>query len=572
MEHFVLLFGTLLVAATILAILLRPLRQSLLIAFVLTGLIAGAFRDSVHLPHELLEVFTEIGIILLLFMAGLEMDFPSLRKRWKLVLSHGLGQIFIMAALGAVLGAWLLGMRGFAAPIFFGLALTFSSTIVVLGVLKTRRELESFHGQVVLGIMVLQDITAVMALVVLDALSGGEGSLGLQLGMVLLKLCGLFFVLALLSKAALPRLFRYLADSRDLLFIGSLGWALGVAAACEALHFSPEIGAFMAGGALSFLPYRLEIQDKVEPMKDFGIILFFIALGYELQIGRDSLGLAVPILAVVGFVVVGTPLLMLCIGYLTRVKSRPEFFVGAIINQISEFSLILATLCHQAGIFDDDAFLVVSLGMLAALIISGAGHQFLEPLYALIQKPLKLLDIRASGIDIPEEFELSGHVVVIGFNEIAERVLDYFRDTPKQVVLVTVDPDVVAGFPPAPHGFFSAYADPYDPDTWEELGFSDAALVVSCMIDGQEAEVGILRWLKRQGSTAPFVAATDSYSDAFELYEAGAIFVMQTDDLAADFFHSLLSSWDGEEDTLRRKGKDHHRSVRERIAAAGPTQ
>ena len=125
--------------------------------------------------------------------------------------------------------------------------------------------------------------------------------------------------------------------------MGSLGWALGVAAACEYFHFSPEIGAFMAGAALSFLPYKLEIQDKVEPMKDFGIILFFLALGFGLELNQIAPALIPKIGILVAFVVFGTPIMMFFIGLITKTRSKPEFYIGAIINQISEFSLTPAT-------------------------------------------------------------------------------------------------------------------------------------------------------------------------------------------------------------------------------------
>jgi len=564
----VLVLGGLIAAAAVLAIVFRFVRQSSIIAFIVVGVVSGLFRDRLHIPHALIEAFTEIGIILLLFMAGLEVEFGSLKKRWRIVLGNGLGQILLTACLGAGLGLLLLGLRGPAAAVYFGLCLTFSSTIVVISFLKAKREMESFHGQIILGLMVLQDIGAVSALVVLKSLSG-EGSVLSSIGVVVAKMAVLAVCLFVLAKFVLRRVFRYLAGSQELLFVGSLGWALGVAAACEAFHFSPEIGAFMAGAALSFLPYRLEVQDKVEPMKDFGVILFFLALGHSLEIDRSALSLIGPTVAVSAFVLFGTPLVMLFIGYLFRSKSRPSFMIGAIINQISEFSLILAMLCARAGIFDNRTFLLVTLSTMATIFFSSFGHQFLGPLYELVRSPLSFIDARSRATREAklDGFELRGHIVVIAYNELAEKVIDHFLSLGKRVLLVDIDPEVHDTMSGTHENLRCMYADVFDPDTWEEAGFSGAAGIVSCLIGGQRAELAVLRWMKEHGLDVPFLAATDSRREALELYRAGATYIIQTEDLAAERLQQLLEEHGASLGSLRSKGQQHREVLTSRLTA-----
>ena len=541
MHHPVVLLGVLLSAATVLAVLLRLVKQSAIIAFIAVGVLAGIMREHVPIPEETVEVFTEVGIILLLFMAGLEMDFGSLRKRWRVVLGHGFGQIAANTLLAVLLASLLLGIHGLGQLVFFGLCLTFSSTIIVLGVLKQRRELESYHGQIILGLMVLQDITAVSALAILKSM-GGDSAMLPSLVALALKFLALAAVLAILARVVLRPAFRYLARAQELLFLGSLGWALGVAAVCQAVDFSPEIGAFMAGAALSFLPYRLEIQDKVEPMKDFGVILFFLALGYHLEFSRSALGLVVPIAITVAFVLFLTPVLMLAIGFVAKSKSRPAFYIGFIINQISEFSLILAMLCLQAGVFTERTFMLVTLSTVVTMFFSSFGHQFIESLYSLFRRPLEFLD-RHSAQAIPELEGLEGHMVILKYNELAEIFMDHYLAAGRTVLLVDLDPAVCDRFASYHEKLIPFYADAFDPDTWEEGGFADAYAVVSCMIDGQQAELAILEWLRERQLETPFVAATDSRREAKELYEAGATFVIQTEDLAAEQIGILLKEF-----------------------------
>ena len=562
MEHLILVIGILVGGAAVLSILLSFVKQSPIIALIIVGIVVGLFKDTLHIPHEIMDAFTEIGIILLLFMAGLEVDFESVRKRWKLLVWNGFGQILLTAFFGSILGYFLLGITSTVAMVYFGICLTLSSTIIVLGYLKAKQQMESFHGQIILGIMVLQDITAVLALVILTSLTG-EGSLAISISMIFVKMAGLAILLIILNKLILNRLFRYLAKAKELLFIGSLGWALGFAAFAEAIHFSPEIGAFMAGAALSFLPYKLEIQDKVEPLKDFGVIMFFIVLGYGLNIDSSAVELIVPIAFMTLFIVFGTPVIVLLIGLLSKGKSRPSFMVGTIINQISEFSLILATLCLQAAVFDERIFLAITLATIMTIFISNIGHQSIEKIYAILKSPLSFIDRRSkvSESDLGD-FELKDHYVVISFNEISQKIIKHYLENGKKVLLVDIDPDVYDLMHDHHANLRCVYADIYDPDAWDELQFAESSAIISCMIGGQEAETSLLRWLEEMGLKIPFIATTDSQFEAIELYSCGATYVIQTEELAAEAFHNLLKAKDGlSMDQLGNKGYEHHQKL-----------
>ncbi len=252
MDHFIVQIGILMAAVAALAVLLRLARQSSILAYIIAGVGASAF--GLHVEEHVMHAVSETGIILLLFMAGLEVEFESLRKRWKLLIIVGFGQVIINCSLGMLLGWLSLDITQITTLVYFGLCLTLSSTIIVLGYL---------HGQVILGLMVLQDITAVLALAVLEALGTGV-SLAPAMGILLVKLVVLSAVLFVIGHFLLRPLFRYLARSGEMLFIGVLGWALGVAAFGHLIHFSAEIAAFLAGVSMSMLPYKLEIEDKVE--------------------------------------------------------------------------------------------------------------------------------------------------------------------------------------------------------------------------------------------------------------------------------------------------------------------
>ncbi len=566
MDHLIVTLGFLLGGATLLAVILKFARQSNIIAFISVGILAGLFRDQFQLPEELLETFTTIGIIMLLFMAGLEVDIKGFLKRWRLVLINGLGQVVLLTLLGLGLGRYYMGIGPPSTLFFFALCLTLSSTILVLGTLKEKRALESLYGQIVLGLMVIQDIIAVLALSFLKSLAA-DTPLLVEIPLVFLKMAVLIAVLALLSKYVLTGVFGFFARSSEMLFIGTLGYCMGIAGLCELFNFSPEIGAFFAGASLAFLPYRLEIEDKVEPLKAFGVILFFITLGYSLEFKEEFLASLGDVAVLTVFVVLGTPLVMVLLGWLTRLKARPALMIGGMINQISEFSLILVTLGHQADIFDGNLFTIITLTCLATFVLSALGHQYMDQISRIARRPLHFVDRHSIPYQMQahSDFKFEDHVVILSFNEISQEIAEFYSARGERVLLIDIDPEITAHFNKQHgHNNFPLYADIYDPDVWTEFHFDKAEINNSCMVRGQEAEIGIARWLKERNRDVPFIAATDSHAETLELYEAGVRYVIQTEYLAAESFREIFAEQMKKgEQAFKELGAAHHLKIKQ---------
>ena len=573
--------GAMLLAAAVVAIILSYAKQASLFAFIIIGVLGGLFGVREVINKDVMTAFVDIGITLLLFMAGMEVDIPGLIKRWKLLLINGFGQIIGLFGISAALGLLYVGIDASymeaaglpaenAAPalIYFSLCLTLSSTILVIGTLKSTGQIGEEHGQVALGLMVLQDIVAVVALAILASLNPdkvGGSSLGIEVAMIFGKMIGLAIVLYFVTKYLLNPLFKFFAQSGELLFIGTLGYGMGVAALCEVIHFSSGIGAFFAGATLAALPYRHEIEDKVEPLKAFGIILFFMGLGFDISelkpeqmLGGLTEGLVLAIL-----VVILTVPLMLVLGYFSRLNGKPSFLMGAIINQSSEFSLMLAVMCWQYKLFDPHLFIVITLVVLISFFFSSLGHQFLDPLYNAFSKTLSFMDGRSIGAaeSGDEDFVMEGHVVIMEYNELAIEIADFYAQRGEQVLLLDLDPHIIEYFEHQ-HGhsnIHAHYSNMADPDVWEDLAFDKAKVVISCIDGGQEAEMAISRWLKIQAPDVPFIAATSSHEETLELYGSGARYVIQTEYLAAKAFRDIFESEETKppNEAFREQGKAH---------------
>ena len=573
--------GAMLLAAAVVAIILSYAKQASLFAFIIVGVLGGLFGLKEVINKDVMTAFVDIGITLLLFMAGMEVDIPGLIKRWKLLLINGFGQIIGLFGISAALGLLYVGIDASymeaaglpaenAAPalIYFSLCLTLSSTILVIGTLKSTGQIGEEHGQVALGLMVLQDIVAVVALAILASLNPdkvGGSSLGVEVAMIFAKMIGLAIVLYFVTKYLLNPLFKFFAQSGELLFIGTLGYGMGVAALCEVIHFSSGIGAFFAGATLAALPYRHEIEDKVEPLKAFGIILFFMGLGFDISelkpaqmLGGLTEGLVLAIL-----VVILTVPLMLVLGYLSRLNGKPSFLMGAIINQSSEFSLMLAVMCWQYKLFDPHLFIVITLVVLISFFFSSLGHQFLDPLYNAFSKTLSFMDGRSIGAaeSGDEDFVMEGHVVIMEYNELAIEIADFYAQRGEKVLLLDLDPHIIEYFEHQ-HGhsnIHAHYSNMADPDVWEDLAFDKAKVVISCIDGGQEAEMAISRWLKIEAPDVPFIAATSSHEETLELYGSGARYVIQTEYLAAKAFRDIFESEETKppNEAFREQGKAH---------------
>ena len=557
--------GVMLLAAAVVAIILSYAKQASLFAFIIVGVVAGIVGVRTVINTNVMTAFVDIGITLLLFMAGMEVDIPGLIKRWKLLLINGFGQIIGLFIISLGLGALYVGIdatymtdaglsadNAMPALIYFALCLTLSSTILVIGTLKSTGQISEEHGQVALGLMVLQDIVAVVALAILATLKPPEPgvappNLGIEVAMIFGKMIALAIVLYFVTKYILNPLFKFFAQSGEMLFIGTLGYGMGVAALCEVIHFSSGIGAFFAGATLAALPYRHEIEDKVEPLKAFGVILFFMGLGFDIsELTTDQmLGGLVEGLILAVLVVVLTIPLMLLLGYLSRLNSKPAFLMGAIINQSSEFSLMLAVLCLQYKIFDPHIFIVVTLVVLISFFLSSLGHQFLDSFYAVFSNVLSFMDGRtktSAEDEVSDEIKLDGHVVIMEYNELAIEIADFYAQRGEQVLLLDLDPHIIEYFEKQ-HGhsnIHAHYSNMADPDVWENLAFNKAKVVISCIDGGQEAELAISRWLKKEAPEVPFLAATSSHEETLELYGAGARYVIQTEYLAAKAFVIFL--------------------------------
>ena len=368
--------------ACALIVLLMRVGQSSIVACLAAGLLLQPLSVFVTgEPHaDTRNDLQQLGILFLLFMAGLETDLGLMRRAWKLVGITGLGQITVNFAAAAALGfvlaqlGWL-DLDSRESLWVFALCLTLSSTVVVLGLLRTHRATGTHYGQAIVGLMVLQDLVAVVALSLLGVDEAAHSLGPRPLMRLTLEFAVLAGLMLLAGRTLVPWALARIERDESLLLIGSIGWCTAVAGLAQLAGFPATIAAFLAGVALSETPQKHAIAPRIEPLKTVGLTLYFIYLGYSLNLEAFRVPMLLPIVFGVALIVAGRPLLMRLLGRWAGLDAHGSSRFGFTINQGSEFSMILAATALGAGLFDSGTFLVVLLICVVSLVIGAWTHE-----------------------------------------------------------------------------------------------------------------------------------------------------------------------------------------------------
>ncbi|HEY7772711.1 MAG TPA: cation:proton antiporter, partial [Marinagarivorans sp.] len=370
------------------------LRQPMIVSFIAVGVVAGPSALNIVQSHEHIELLSELGIAVLLFLVGLKLDLKLIRTLGPVALATGLGQVAFTSGIGFLL-AIALGMDT-VTSLYVAVALTFSSTIIIVKLLSDKREVDSLHGRIAVGFLIVQDLVVVLAMMALSALgmgaqTGDEGSALARMGSVLLYgMIMLGFVLLFIRYLATPLVSR-VARSQELLITFAIGWATLLAAIGNQVGFSKELGGLLAGISLASTPFREAIVARLGSLRDFLLLFFFIALGTQLDLSLLSAQVA-PAMAFSIFVLIGNPLIVMVIMGLMGYRKRTGFLAGLTVAQISEFSLIFMAMGLTLGHVSKDALGLVTLVGLITIALSVYMITYSHGLYGKLERWLALFE------------------------------------------------------------------------------------------------------------------------------------------------------------------------------------
>ncbi|MEQ8801296.1 MAG: cation:proton antiporter, partial [Haliea sp.] len=387
------------------------LRQPMVVSFIAVGVLAGPSALNIVSDHDNIELMAELGIAVLLFLVGLKLDLKLVRTLGVVALATGLGQVLFTSLFGFLL-ALALGMS-VVVSLYVAVALTFSSTIIIVKLLSDKREVDSLHGRIAIGFLIVQDLVVVLAMMVLSSFGIGAaegdngGALARVAGILVNGAAMLLLVLLFIRYLATPLVGR-IAHSQELMVTFAIAWAALLAAAGHYLGFSKELGGLLAGISLASTPYREAIVARLGSLRDFLLLFFFIALGTQLDLSLLGAQIS-PALVFSVFVLVGNPLIVMVIMGLLGYRKRTGFLAGLTVAQISEFSLIFMAMGMTLGHVDAEALGLVTLVGLITIAMSvymitwsHVLYRWLEPVLGIFERnnPQREASVAEQEVDV----------------------------------------------------------------------------------------------------------------------------------------------------------------------------
>ncbi len=508
--------------ATVLGLLGQKLRQPLIIMFLAAGILAGPSVFGIIKSYEQIELLAHIGIALLLFIVGLKLDLNLIRTTGPVALATGLGQIIFTSAVGFGI-AMALGMELIGAA-YTAVALTFSSTIIIVKLLSDKKEIDSLHGQIAVGFLIVQDIAAILALVLLTTFGSqvtDDGAVLWSSLFIVFKGLGLLAAVALLMKYVLPGLTRRLAHSQELLTLFAIAWAVCLGAGSDLLGFSKEVGAFLAGISLASTGYRDAIGARLTSLRDFLLLFFFIDLGARLD--WSTVGAQImPSIWLSLFVLIGNPLIVLIIMGFMGYRRRTGFLAGLTVAQISEFSLIVAALGLSIGHISPETMGLITLVGVVTIFASTYMILYSSRLYSMVAGPLKLFErrnpYREAAVDSLHAVP-SVDVILLGLGNYGSGLAAYLLRRNKTIIGVDFDPNVLERW--RARGISVLYGDIADPEIHEQLPFGRSRWVVST-IRSRELNLALMQRLKDMAYSGKAALTAVSEEEADSFIKAGA--------------------------------------------------
>ena len=545
------------VVITLISGVMRLLNQPLIIGYILSGVLVSPQIFGIITGEEVaIATFSNLGVALLLFLVGLHINPEKIKDIGKVSVITGLVQI-ILTFLGGFLLAWLLNFDT-TQSLYIAGALTFSSTIVIMKLLSDNGDTESLYGKISIGVFVVQDFVVMILLLGVSALSANE-NLGILLieglGYLTLLLLGLF----LLSRHLVPKVSEWIAESQEFLLLSSVSWCLVIASVFYYFEFSYEIGALLAGVALSYSAYRHQISSRMKILRDFFIILFFIVLGSDMQFGSFAEYVGPAILFSL-FVFIGKFLIVMSIlGYMGY-KKKTSFFSGLTVAQISEFSLIFVSLGVSIGHVNQE---ILSLVTLVGLITMAGSSYFItynRELFQLFSPYLDVFerkDVSSVEEEEPDDYEL----LLFGHDRIGYSLIQDLIDEDKEVFVVDYDPHVIEGL--RQEGIPCMYGDAEDIELLIDMDLTIPRFIVSTIPEDQTNEL-ILKQARKENPTSIVVLVAQDVEDALDMYAMGADYVLIPHFIGGSHTAELLQDLEENPSKLKELRQEHLKELEEK--------
>ncbi len=518
-------------------------RQPLVVAFIAVGVLAGPDALGLVRSTEFIETLSQISIAVLLFLVGLKLDVSLVRNLGKVAVATGLGQVTFTAFFGFLI-CLALGLD-WLTSLYISVALTFSSTIIIVKLLSDKQEIGALHGKIALGFLIVQDIFVVLCMVTLSAIGVGLGEeTGGVLDVALVFAGGaamVGFVILFIRYVAEP-LLTLISRSPELMVIFAVGWAASLAAAGDALGFGKELGGLLAGVSLASTQFREAIGSRLASLRDFLLLFFFINLGAALSL--STMGDQIwPAIVLSLFVLIGNPLIVLAIMGYMGYRKRTGFLAGLTVAQISEFSLIFMAMGITIGHVSEADMGLVTLVGLVTIALSVYMITWSHKLYEICEPFLGVFERRHAHREADDsqtgEPDRDHDFIIFGLGRYGCRIGSRLQEKGYRILGIDFDPEALANW--RRMGLDAAFGDATDPEFVAHLDLSKVRAVVSAVprergaLTEADPQLALLHGLQSANYRGKVFLSVQQVAEADALLKQGASVILKPFDDAADY-------------------------------------
>lgn len=555
MENIFFDIGLIIIVVTFFAYLTQLIKQPLIPAYILAGLVLGPFLGLIT-ESSIITTLSEIGIAFLLFIVGLEIDLKKLRD------------VGLVSSLGSTIKSLILFGIGFLAAMalgfvtieaaYIGIIIAFSSTMIVVKLLADKRELDTLHGRIILGMLLMEDIIAILALSVLTTLNNFSIAV---VAVSLIKAAAILIIAVLSSKFIFPRLFKFAAKSMELLFLLALTVVFLFSMLSTLLEFSMVIGAFIAGVSLANLPYNIEIASKIKPLRDFFATIFFVSLGLGLAIGSIK-SIITPLILFLLIILLFKPVITMFICSFFGYKRRTSFLASISLAQISEFSLVIAAQGLALGHLSEE---VLAFTVLLAIITIACTSYFIkydDYAYSKLGNFFKGFDrFTEEEKELEYKGKKKGHIILCGYNRVGYSIVKILKKLKRDILIVDFNPEVIKNM--IIQKIPCIYGDVGDIEILERLNLKEARAVISTVPTKRDSLLLIEKTKEANKKTVVYVTASQ-LDEALELYDAGADYVILPHFLGGEHVSILIEKFTDNVDKIIKHRLSHIKELKER--------
>ncbi len=508
--------GLIILFAAVLALITKIFKQPIILGYLIAGLLIGPLAFKLITNTELIQQLAELGVAFLLFIVGLELDINKFKQLgWVVTITTTL-QVALVTIITAFFATiWLNRLEA----IYIGLIVAFSSTMIVVKLVEDKGEIQTLHGKIILGILLVQDIFVVLALSLLKNL-GGTSAIAI-LG--LLKGLALIVAAYLIGRYVFNHLLKLVASIPELLFITSLGIAFVYSALAHYLGFSIAIGAFIAGIALASSPYSLEIVGRVISLKDFFLVIFFTSLG--MQLTSFNIGTQITLfLVILAMVLIIKPLIIFGLLKMFKQSNRTAFSTAVSLAQISEFSLVLAGTGVILGHLSSSIFTLVLIVGAITITLTSYLIKYDRTVYTQIHPALNIIETNPKNFNIErKDKKLENHIIIVGAHRMATPIIELLKQKNKQFVVIDFNPDRVKEL--IKEKINCVYGDYGNIHVLENVDIKKAKTIIST-VPNIDDNLRMIKMVRQHNKDAVIIVASSRAMDSLMLYREGADFVV----------------------------------------------